>query len=59
MNILEILEGNDTLCMDDEDDRATLAQALKDGLVDELTDLGFNGYVTEQLFAHIKLMPVR
>lgn len=35
--IASILAENDTLCMDDEDDRATLAEALRTGLTAELT----------------------
>ncbi len=37
--IAQILEANDTLCMDDEHDRATLARALREGLAAELKEL--------------------
>ena len=35
--IASILAENDTLCMDDEDDRATLAEALRVGITAELS----------------------
>lgn len=34
--VLQILEANDTRCMDDPDDRAALAEALKAGIVADI-----------------------
>lgn len=59
-SIAEILERNDTLCMDDVDDRASLAMALRIGLVEELRNLaassGDDGYGIEAAAGHIELM---
>lgn len=62
MTILEILEENDSLCMDDEGDRTILAAALQAGLAFILRDLSQsyhdedNSPGIEAAAMHIELM---